>query len=143
MVQRGQTVHRQHRFAFGGRLIVEMLFLIADHLFNDPRNTGIADGPFADKTAIAENGNVVANFHQFFQTMGDIDDGDAAPFKLPDNIEQDFDFRLAEGGGGLIHNQYARIFGQGARNFDQLLVANTQFPERSVGINIKLQSFQQ
>ncbi len=86
---------------------------------------------------------MVANFHQFFQTMRDINDGDAAPFKLSDNIEQDFDFRLAEGGGGLIHNQYASIFGQGARNFDQLLMANTQFAKRSIGINIELQPFQQ
>ena len=81
-----------------------MFFLIADHLFDNPRDTGVADLAFTDKASVAENGDVVANFHQFFEAVGNIDNGDAATFKLFNNVKQNFDFRLAERRGGLIHN---------------------------------------
>ena len=103
-MKRRQTFNRKYRFAFRRRPVVEMFFLIADHLFDNPRNTGVADLAFADKAPVAENSDVVANFHQLFQTVGNIDNGDAAAFKLFDHVKQDFDFRLAERGSGFIHN---------------------------------------
>ena len=102
-----------------------MFFLITDHLLDDPRNTGIAHGAFTNKATITENGDEIANLHQLFQTMGDINDGDTTALQLCDHIEKDFYFRLAEGRCRFIHNQYPGIFRKGTGNLHQLLMANT------------------
>ena len=109
-MQRGQPLDVKHRVAFWRGLIIKVLFLIADHLFDDPRNAGVADVALADKATVAENGDVVANLHQLFEAMRNIDNGDAAALKLLDDLKQHFDLGLAQRRGGFIHNQHAGVF---------------------------------
>ncbi len=117
-MQRGQPFDVKHCVAFWRRLIIKVFFLITDHLLDDPRYAGVADVTLADKATVAENGDVVANLHQLFEAMRDIDDGHAAALKLRDHLEQHFDLRLAQRRGGLVHDQHAGVFRQGAGNLD-------------------------
>ncbi|VGQ03750.1 hypothetical protein SB00610_05060 [Klebsiella quasipneumoniae subsp. similipneumoniae] len=117
-MQRGQSLNVKHRVAFWRRLIIEMFFLIADHLLDDPRHAGVADVTLADKAAVAENGDVVADLHQLFEAMRDIDNGHAAALKLRDHLEQHFHLRLAQRRGGFVHDQHPGVFRQRAGNLD-------------------------
>ncbi len=71
-----------------GRAVVKVLFLVPDHLLDDPGYAGLLDRTFADKAAIAEDSDMIANLHQLLQSVGDVDYGDPAALKLGDNVKQ-------------------------------------------------------
>ncbi len=86
---------------------------------------------------------MIANLHQLFQPMRDVDNGDTAPLKLIDDVKQHFHFRLAQGAGRFIHNQHPGILRQRPGDLHQLLMTNTQLTQRRVRIDIQLQPLQQ
>ncbi len=110
-----------------GRAVVKVLFLIPNHLLDDPGHAGLLNGALADKAAIAEDGDVIANLHQLFQPVRDVDNGDATALKLGDNVKQHPHFRLAQRAGGLVHNQHPGVFGERTGDLHQLLMTNSQF----------------
>ena len=69
IVQEGVEARKTMRFADGSELEVDFIVF----------STGIAHGAFTNKATITENGDEIANLHQLFQTMGDINDGDTTP----------------------------------------------------------------
>ena len=75
---------------------------------------------------VSQDCHVVTDAQNLFESVRDIDDGDAVRPEIADNAEQDFHFRGAEGGGRFIHDQDVDIGGEGFRDLDDLLLANAE-----------------
>ena len=50
----------------------------------------------ADQLAIAQDGDRVSNFLQFFETMRNIDDSNTTGTQLPDDVEQALHVRIGQ-----------------------------------------------
>ncbi|MCY1241251.1 hypothetical protein D9M72_541430 [compost metagenome] len=57
-----------------------------------------------DILAIADDRDVVAEPHDFFHAVGNVDDGDATAFQPADDLEQDLGFAVAERRGRFVEN---------------------------------------
>ena len=67
-------------------------FLRADHLLNDPRYVDVFDGSARNEPAISEDRHEVSDLHDFFETVRDVDDGNAIRRQLAHDLEKDLHF---------------------------------------------------
>ena len=97
---------------------------------------GRLEGARADTLPVAEDGDTVGDGEDFLETMGDIDDADPAIPQVADGAEEEVGFPLGEGGGWLVHDDDAGAGGDGAGDFDQLLLRHGELGDRRVGTDI-------
>ena len=98
----------------------------ADHLGDDPRNVDIGDLRFSLKVAIPQHGDIVADAHDLFEAVGDVDDRDAALLEVVDDVEQGLHLGAAQRRAGLVHDEHAHLGGQRLGDLDDLLFADAQ-----------------
>ncbi len=75
-----------------GHRLGKILGIGTDHRTHDPLRIDIFDLFLAGDFSVAQNRDVIANPHQFFETMRNIDDCHALLFQLGDYLEQNVDF---------------------------------------------------
>ena len=89
----------------------------------------------ADQIAVTQHSNTLRHPRQFFETMRDIDDGNAASLQSGDLLEEHFDFARREHRGRLVKDQHMAVADQVARDFNHLLMADTEFANQRVRID--------
>ena len=126
--QPGQLVvddfqHRLRRARIG--LFFDGELCVADHALNDPVDLNVPDESRVDPAAVAQNGHPVANAHDLFQTMGNVDDGYALRAQIFDQLEEYLDLGVGERGGRLVHDEYAQfLLEHRLADLDDLLLAD-------------------
>ena len=78
--------------------------LTADHHLDDFSHIGLGNQACPDVLAVTEDGNSVAEFEDFFHSVGDINDGNAFLLKGADDLEKDLCLALCQSCRGLIHD---------------------------------------
>ena len=109
------------------------LALASDHQLRELDQRGLALFAGGGQFAVAEDGNVVGGGHDFIQTVGDEDDGDAALGDLFHDGKQRFRLGLRQNGGRLVkHQQADALFVDLAGDLDELHVADRQALDQRV-----------
>ena len=112
----------------------------AQHVADDPGNADLRPGASRLKVAIAQHREIVADTHQLFQPVRDVDDGDAFPLQLLDDSEQDFDLGGRKRRRRLVHDQHLNVFRQCLGDFDDLLLADHQVADQGVRVDVVFES---
>ena len=107
--------------------------LTAEHLANDPRHIDGADRRFCLKASVAQNRNHVANCHQLFQPMRNINEGNALLRQVADDPEEDLNFGFTQRRGGLVKNQNVCVFRQRFSDLHQLLLTHFEIADPLTG----------
>ncbi|MNI60782.1 hypothetical protein D3C73_1160150 [compost metagenome] len=75
----------------------------------------------ADKAAVTQNGDPIADLIDLIEKMGNEDQADAAIAQMPHQTEQHLDFLGIQAGGGFVEDQYFRRQIDSPANGDNLL----------------------
>ena len=78
---------------------------LSNHILYDPAELNVLYISICNVFSITKNGNVIANLHNFFQTMGNIYDGNSGFQKLSHNLEKYLNLCSGKRGSRLIHDQ--------------------------------------
>src|SRR5256885_1129037 len=105
---------------------------------NDAVTVCCVDRFCSNMPAIAQDGDRIAEAKDFLQAMGDIDDSDAALFKLREQLEEMLTFASRKRTGGLIHDDYLCVRSEGGSNLDDLFLAGGKLVDGLIGINFSL-----
>ena len=122
-----QVLHREH--ALGARRMRgrgDADLLAADHGADDGVAAEHRDRLRQHVRAVAEDGHAVGEQHHLVDAVRDVDDRDAGPGELLDDLEQPLASRPAKRGGRLVHDEDARRQRQRLGDLDQLLLADPQ-----------------
>src|SRR5262249_57988279 len=95
-----------------------------------------------DFPTIAENRDLVGDFQDVLQKVGDKNDTASAALELEQDLEQPLDFWRRQGGGRLIEDDDARAGEQHAGKLDKLLHADGEVAEPRHRIDVVAQSAQ-
>ena len=90
------------------------------------------------KAAVAHHNHLVGNTLHFVELVRDVDDGHAIGAQLGDQFEQALGLAGGQRGGGLVHDEQARVAGNGLRNLHQLLFGHDQAAH--AGSRVRLQA---
>ena len=97
----------------------------------------------ADVLAVAQYAQPVAHALEFFQAVGDIDDGYALRAQTVDEGKEDVDLILGQRGCRLIHNDDAAVAGEHFGNFNDLLLRCGELLHQHIGINVNAHFLQE
>ena len=92
-----------------------------DHVRDQLIVARVRDAAAGHAAAIAQHGVAAGDLAHFFQEMADIDDRDAARRELPDQGEQAIHVLALQAAGRLVHQEDARVGGEGAADLHHLL----------------------
>jgi hypothetical protein len=92
--------------------------------------------------AVLQDGDVVADAHQLFQPVRDVDDGHAPRLEVRDDAEQHIDFGGAQRRGRFVHDEDAGVERDGAGDLDKLLLADRQVFRQRIGGNAGFEAVQ-
>ena len=92
---------------------------------------------------VSQDGHVVANSQNLFESVRNIDDGDAVRLEVADDAEQDFHLRAAERGSRFVHDEDVDVGGQGFGDLDDLLLADAKIVGELSGIDRLFQARKQ
>ena len=120
------VLHRQSDLSCRRRLGLRGRAARPDHLLDHPFDRDVLDQGVRLVATVSQDGHVVADSQNLFESVRDIDDGDAMRLEIADDAEQDFHLRGAERGGRFVHDQDVDIGGEGFRDLDDLLLANAK-----------------
>ena len=90
----------------------------------------------ADHAAVFEHGNPVGDLKDFGDAMRDVDHTYALGLEGPDDVEEMLQIPPAQGGGGFVHDDQARIQGKGLGNFHHLRLGDAQAGQADVRIDV-------
>ena len=71
--------------------------------------------------AVAEDDDAIGHFFHFFDEVGDVDDGMAAPLQFGDEREQPPRVGLRQAARGLVEHEHTAPDGERAADLDELL----------------------
>ena len=92
-----QSLHAQELFARRGLPFREVLFdLPVGHKANQLRCGDLGNRMRGDVSAVAQDGNAVADLEKLLHAVGDIDEGDAFLLQVSDGPEQPLDFAASQ-----------------------------------------------
>ena len=87
------------------------------------RSVGRVRGdPAADRFAVAQHGEAVADFADFFEEVRDVDDRDAPLAEPANEREESIDVTAREAARRFVEHEHAAFERDGAGDFDQLLL---------------------
>jgi hypothetical protein len=121
----------------------EILGIRADHRADDPFRVDVAHHGLAGDLAVTQYGDVIADPHQLFQPVRDIDDGDTLRLQFRDDLEEDFDFGRRQRRGRLVHDQDTGIERHRLGDLDQLLLADRQVLDHRLGADAGIQPIEE
>ena len=105
-----EVFHLEDFFAFlAGHTGKLFLDFTAHHVGDDLVDGGIGKVHGGDILTVAHDGHAVYDVLQFLQPVGDIHNAMIRGAQVPDDAEQVLDFACGERGGGLIHDEDARV----------------------------------
>ena len=106
--RKAHILNFQHLRLFGkvnASLKAVILGVLSNHILYDPAELNVLYISICNVFSIAKNGNMIANLHDFFQTMGNIYDGNSGFQKLSHNLEKYLNLCGRKRGRRLIHDQ--------------------------------------
>ena len=107
-------------------LVVDLLDRAVDHQCDEVGFVRFCDGARADQRAVAQDGDPVAKFKHFLETMAYVDDRHAVGLEPPDQLEEGRGFLPGEIGRRLVEDQELGAPPFGARGRHKLLLADGQ-----------------
>ena len=110
-----------------------LLDLAAHHVRDDLVDGGVGEVHGGDVLAVAHDGHAVHDVLQFLQPVGDVDDAVIRGAKVPDDAEEILDLAGGERGGGLVHDEDARVHGKGLGDLHHLLLGDGQVAHDRAG----------
>ena len=114
----------------------------ADHHRDQLFRCNIFYGSFSNIRAVTENSYGISHFKDFFQSVGNVNDGTPFLFQPSDNGKELLLFALCQRGRRFIHNDQLGIVGNCLRNFNHLHLSNRQVDHQCFGIHIQIDLFQ-
>ena len=122
---------------------LRIILCTSGHLMYNPRHINILNFSICNIFTITKNGNVITDLHDFFQTMGNIYDGNSGFQKLSHDLKQYLNLLLAQRRSRFIHDQHFQIiFNQVSGNLDHLLLSYSKFSYFCIQVKWMLESFQ-
>ncbi len=115
-----------------GNRFGKILGIRTNHRTHNPLRIDILDFFLPGDFPITQNRDVIANPHQLFQTMRDVDDCHALTFQLGNDLEKNVDFGCGKRRCRLIHNDDTRINGDRLGDFYELLLPNWQIGDKRI-----------
>jgi hypothetical protein len=115
----------------------------ANHFADD---AGFVSGPGragVDRLAVAQDRDAIAEAKYLVELVRNVNHRDTARAQVVQNAEKCFDFRVGQCRGRLIEHQDARVLRQGLRDFDKLLLTNSEVDDRRSRINLQMQFVEQ
>ena len=120
-----------------------VLCILSYHILYDPAKLNIFNCCICNVFSIPEYGNMIADFHNFFQTMRNIYNRNPSLQKLSHDFEKNFNLCSRKRGCRFIHDQYPQIvLIQITCNLYHLLLAYTKISNHCIRRNLMLQTFQ-
>ena len=92
---------------------------------------------------VAQHGHPVGQLEQLFQAVGDKQNGGAILAQPAHDAEQVGHLGERQGGGGLVHDQNARVDRERAGNLDHLLLGDAQAARFGVHVQVHAQRIEQ
>ena len=96
-----------------------------------------------DVLAIAEDGQTIANLHNFFQSVGDVNDCYALLFQSVDDLEQAGNFLFSQRRSRLVHDDDVAVERERLCNLDHLHLTYAQRGYLCLFRNIRMDAVQQ
>src|ERR1044071_3663160 len=96
----------------------------------------------ADRRAVSQHGDPIADRKDFIEFVRDVDAGDASITKIPQDIQQDQDFVLGKSSRWLIQNENPGILRKRLYDLDELLLADSELRHGKAWIDIDLELLQ-
>ena len=94
--------------------------------------------------SVAKHGVAIRNLPDLLEEVADVDDGNTARCKAPDEREQAFHVGALQCARGLVHQHDARVGRQGSTDFHYLAGGKRQFTDAPTGTDLRVrQLFQQ
>ena len=119
----------------GGEELVERA---ADHELDDLLTRDVRHATAADGTTVAEHGVAIGDAVDLFEEVADVGDPHAALAKCLDDAEEPLDVAQCERTRGLVEDDHAGLVDEGARDFDDLLLADAQAPDDRLGVDLRV-----
>ena len=118
-----QMLRLQHHIAdLGMPIRIHVADLATHHQADQLVLGGVLDALAGHGHAVAQHHHAVGHGKDFVHLVGDEHHADAVFLQHPDLLQQVGDFCLVQRGGGLVQNQDAGLFIDGARDLDLLLL---------------------
>ena len=124
-------------FAAGGLLFWKQIIQRSSHHVGDQTVIGhFRHRLGADMGAVTHNGDGIADFKDFFQFVGNKDDGNTLFLQNFDGFHQLIHFLVGKGGSRLIHDDQTGFGQNGFSDFHHLLHADSQLSAKSMRIDV-------
>jgi hypothetical protein len=81
--------------------------------------------------------------HDLGELVADVEDRDAAPVEIADELEQAFHLRGGEAGGGLVHDHEPRLAPQRLGDLEELFLRNDELPYPGGGVDIQADAIEE
>ena len=112
------------------------------HHADDGFHAGRRGGHGGNVLAVTHHRHTIRYPLQFVHLVRDVDDARAVALELADDAKQVFDFGVVQRGGGLVHDEHARIERQGLGDFHHLLPGDRQIADQSSRVQVQMQAFE-
>ena len=133
-----ETVRRRQRFDLQD-VFAELDLPLGEHLGDVAldHQTAIAlqtsrRSEGGDVEAVAQHGDVVAQFLDLVEVMRDVDDGHAFVAQAADQTEEDFGLASHQRRGRLVEHQHLRLMQQRAGDLDDLSFGGRKFADQGI-----------
>ena len=110
-----------------------------DHHADDRCYAGGRGVDGADIFAVTQHRDPVGDLLQLVHLVRDIDDADAAALQLADDLEQLRDLGAVERGRRLVHDQHARVEGQGLGDLHHLLLGDGETADDGARVDCEIE----
>ena len=119
---------------------VVLIQFAADHHGDQFVARGFLNYAGADIAAVAQNRHAVADLVQLAHLVGDVDDAHALRRQIAHDLKQRLHFAVGDGGGRLVHDQYAAVEGDGLDDLHHLLLGDAQIGDQGVGVDAQIEA---
>ena len=122
-------------------LALRIRLLCADHLLDDPWHIDVSDGGARNELAVSKDRHEVADLHDLFETVRDVDDGDAFRRQLAHDLEKNLHFLRRKRGSRLVHDEDLEVvLYEVACDLDHLLLSHAKVADNHMRVDGMLKS---
>ena len=134
----GEILHIEHFIADGYTLTLRVTLadFTTDHHTHDVVHVDVLDVLRTHICTVTQDGNAIAEFKDFFHSVGNIDDGNALFTQALDKLEQALGLTLGEGCGRLVHDEHLCVNHERLTDFHHLLLTDGQIGHHCIDRNI-------
>ena len=140
----GIARHRQYRRTdVMGALGKDLVDRPADHHLHQLVFRDLGHGTVADELPVAEHAPAVSDAEDLVELVRDEEDRLAFGFQPLDEGIEFVDFLVRQGGGGFIHDDHARVDGQGTGDGDKVFRRDAQIPQHGARVQVRVDAGKQ